>query len=54
MPSNSYEPTGEDMKIAHRKGQLKRKTRERALRKEKLIKLGVLKSPDRASPAAKK
>jgi hypothetical protein len=42
------------MKIAHRKGQHKKKVRVRELRKEKLIALGVLKAPARASAPAKK
>ena len=39
------------MKIAHRKGKLKKKSRERALRREKLIALGLVKAP--AKKAAK-
>ena len=41
------------MKIAHRKGRLKRKSRERELRRAKLVKLGLLKAPARARAAAK-
>jgi len=41
------------MKIAHRKGKLKKKNRDRALRKEKLVQLGVLKAPARAAAPAK-
>jgi hypothetical protein len=40
------------MKIAHRKGKAKRKNRERDLRKQKLIGLGVLKAPAKKKAAA--
>jgi hypothetical protein len=42
------------MKIAHRKGLHKKKARLRALNKDKLIALGVLKAPAKKAPASKK
>jgi hypothetical protein len=50
---NSREPIGEVMKIAHRKGLQKRKRREREATRQKMIKLGLLKSPGRAKTPAK-
>jgi hypothetical protein len=41
------------MKIAHRKGLQKKKRREREATKQKMIKLGLLKSPSRAKMSAK-
>jgi hypothetical protein len=41
------------MKIAHRKGQHKKKVRLREARREKLVALGVVKAPAKASAAKK-